>query len=241
MTLLDFVLRLAVALGLGVLVGIERQWRQRMAGLRTNALVATGAALFVMLTPLAHDTSSPTRIAAQVVSGVGFLAGALIFREGFSMRGLNTAATIWCTAAIGTLSGMGLELQAAVGALAVLAANVLLRPIAQRINREPVEGTEVSTEYEVRVVCKTDQEERLRSHLLNGLSAASLPLRAIASTDIPDSSNVEVRATIAAAGKIDSQLETIVGRLSLESAVSSVSWSIRKVDVEHAGDGAAAE
>ena len=84
-----------------------------MAGLRANALVATGAALFVLATPLSHDTGSTTRVAAQVVSGIGFLAGAVIFREGLSVRGLNTGATLWCSAAIGTLSGLGYVLETA--------------------------------------------------------------------------------------------------------------------------------
>jgi putative Mg2+ transporter-C (MgtC) family protein len=131
MTLLDFSLRLGVALLLGSIIGIERQYRQRMAGLRTNALVSIGASLFVMLSPLGF-AGDPTRIAAQVVSGIGFLAGGVIFREGLSVRGLNTAATLWATAAVGTLAGFGFLMQATVGAIAVMAANVLLRPVVQR-------------------------------------------------------------------------------------------------------------
>src|ERR1700681_3098978 len=130
MTILEFTLRLALALLLGSIVGLERQYRQRMAGLRTNALVSVGAALFVMLAPLG-SAGDPTRIAAQVVSGIGFLAGGVIFREGLSVRGLNTAATLWATAAVGTLAGFGFLPQAAVGALTVMAANVLLRPAVQ--------------------------------------------------------------------------------------------------------------
>jgi len=107
MTILDFIARLSVAFLLGALIGLERQWRQRMAGLRTNTLVATGAALFVMLSVLTPSDSSPSRIAAQVVSGIGFLARGVILREGLTVRGLNTATTIWCAAAIGSLSGAG--------------------------------------------------------------------------------------------------------------------------------------
>ena len=151
MTLLEFTLRLVVALILGTVVGFERQYRQRMAGLRTNALVAVGAALFVMLSPVgaAAGTFPQATIAAQVVSGIGFLAGGVIFREGLSVRGLNTAATLWATAAVGALAGFGMIAQAAIGAAGVLAANVLLRPIARRINRAPLDGTEViATEEE---------------------------------------------------------------------------------------------
>ena len=91
---------------LGALVGLERQWRQRMAGTRTNALVAAGAAAFVMCGLLLdNDPSARGRIVSYVVSGVGFLGAGVIFKDGGNVRGLNTAATIWCSAAIGALSG----------------------------------------------------------------------------------------------------------------------------------------
>src|SRR5476649_1682367 len=100
-----FVLRLLAALALGVAIGIERQMGQHPAGMRTNALVCLGSALFVGLTALVGDKDSPTRVAAQIVSGMGFICGGAIMREGVTVRGMNTAATIWCTAAIGTLVG----------------------------------------------------------------------------------------------------------------------------------------
>ncbi len=92
MNWIEFTLRLAVAFSLGTAIGLERQWRQRQAGLRTNALVATGSALFVMLSSMSPQDSSPTRVAAQVVSGIGFICGGVILREGLSVRGRNTAA-----------------------------------------------------------------------------------------------------------------------------------------------------
>ena len=103
------------ALALGTVIGLERQWRQHPAGLRTNALVAIGAALFVSLSRLVPGDASPTRVAAYVVSGVGFLGGGVILKEGANVRGITTAATLWCSAAVGTLTGMGFGLHAAVG------------------------------------------------------------------------------------------------------------------------------
>src|SRR5882724_10116766 len=103
-----FLLRLAMAALLGTLVGLERQWRQRMAGTRTNALVAAGASAFVMCGFLVRDTSrSEAQIVSYVVSGVGFLGAGVIFKDAGSVRGLNTAATIWCSAAIGAFCGLG--------------------------------------------------------------------------------------------------------------------------------------
>jgi hypothetical protein len=131
------VLNLAVALALSAIIGFERQWRNRLAGLRTNSLVAIGAASFLIFESLVPDGSSPTRIAAQVVSGIGFLGAGLIFREGLSVRGLNTAATLWCSAAVGVLAGAGLALYAVVATAFVVFVNLLLRPIVSFINRQP--------------------------------------------------------------------------------------------------------
>ena len=105
MSTLQFGLHLLLAIGMGAMVGLERQWRQRMAGTRTTALVAAGAAAFVMCGQLLNDDPSARgRIVSYVVSGVGFLGAGVIFKDGANVRGLNTAATIWCSAAIGALS-----------------------------------------------------------------------------------------------------------------------------------------
>lgn len=95
-----YMTHLLAAMLLGALIGAERQWRQRMAGLRTNALVATGAAVFI-LSAMSASPDSPGRIAAQIVSGIGFLGAGVIMRDGMNVRGLNTAATLWCSAGIG--------------------------------------------------------------------------------------------------------------------------------------------
>lgn len=99
----DVGVRLAAALLIGGLIGFERQWRQRMAGLRTNALVAIAAAGFVVFSTAFLPNSNPTQMAAQVVSGIGFLGTGVILREGINVRGLNTAATLWCSAIWGRL------------------------------------------------------------------------------------------------------------------------------------------
>ena len=110
MDAIHFGLCIGTALVMGVAIGLERQYRQHPAGLRTNALVCVGAALFVSLSSLMGDTNSPTRMASYVVSGIGFLGGGVILREGLTVKGMNTAATLWCTAAIGTLNGAGFPL-----------------------------------------------------------------------------------------------------------------------------------
>src|ERR1700761_3192718 len=112
----EILLRLGFALTLGSLIGFERQWRQKMAGLRTNALVALGAAGFVVFSGLYPHEGSPTGIAAQIVSGIGFLGAGVIMRDGFNVQGLNTAATLWCSAMVGTFAGGGFLAASSIGA-----------------------------------------------------------------------------------------------------------------------------
>jgi len=108
MTTLEFTLRLVTALFSGMLIGFERQWHHKSAGLRTNTLVATGAALFVLLSiNLAQEQGDVTRIIGQVVTGIGFIGAGIIFKEGISVHGLTTAATDWCSSAIGSLAAAG--------------------------------------------------------------------------------------------------------------------------------------
>lgn len=228
MTPMEFVLRLTVAFLLGSTLGLERQWRQRMAGLRTNTLVATGAALFVMLSVLTPGDASPTRIAAQVVSGIGFLAGGVIFREGLTVRGLNTAATLWCAAAIGSLAGSGLLFHAGAATVAVLVANIILRPLGYRINQQPLQGTELELCYRCDAVCHVKSEAQVRAMLLQAVSSNStIRLRSLLSEDLeefPD--RVSVEAELVTQKQNDDFLEQTVSRISLDPGVYSVRWRI---------------
>jgi putative Mg2+ transporter-C (MgtC) family protein len=217
-------LDLAVALGLSAVIGFERQWRNRLAGLRTNTLVALGAASFVIFEQLIPDESSPTRVAAQVVSGIGFLGAGLIFREGLSVRGLNTAATLWCSAAIGVIAGAGFPLYAAVATGFVVFVNLLLRPIISFINRQPLMSSELETRYLVSVTCRSPDEAHVRALLLQGLAGCGLTLRRLDSNDLEGSVRVVVTAFTTTSQRVDAEVEKIVGRLSLEPTVSAARW-----------------
>lgn len=117
----DYLARIGCAFLMGTLIGVERQYRQRNAGLRTNILVSVGAAAFTVLSySMTSGSGDPSRVAAQIVSGIGFLGGGLILKDGFTVRGLNTAATIWCSAAYGTLSGVGFYKESAILVICVL-------------------------------------------------------------------------------------------------------------------------
>ena len=214
--------RLISAVLLGAIVGLERQWRQRMAGTRTNALVAGGAAAFVMSAlAIPDDPSARGRLAAYVVSGVGFLGAGVIFKEERDVRGLNTAATIWCSAAIGVLAGFGAPHLALLLAIAVVLANTALRPLAYRLHPA---NNEKPTSYEVTLTCRSTDEVHLRTLLLSTISQSASTLQAIHSEDIDDSDRTRIRADLSTNGRKHDVLEQIVTRLSFEPGVSAVSW-----------------
>ncbi|MBS1581139.1 MAG: MgtC/SapB family protein [Bacteroidetes bacterium] len=130
MELQTFVGRASIALLTGALIGLERQLRHKMAGVRTNALAALGAALFVLLSFMATPPQGDvTRIIAQVVTGVGFLGAGIIFKEGLSVHGLTTAVTIWCSSAIGCLAGAGFTWEAVSASVMVVLVNASLKPL----------------------------------------------------------------------------------------------------------------
>src|SRR6202047_696261 len=217
---------LAMATLLGACIGFERQWRQRMAGLRTNTLVAIGAASFVIFAGLFPDDGSPTRVAAQVVSGIGFLGAGIIFREGLHVTGLNTAATLWCSAAVGMLAGAGHSLHAALATSFVILVNLLLRPLVRLINRQPITQTETDFHYRVRVVCRNPEEAHVRALLLQSTSNGQLSLRRVASTYLSVRGRDGVFAQLTAHAKSDAVLEQVVRRLRLEPTVAAASWSV---------------
>ena len=126
------VINLLLALLLGTMIGLERQMRKHPAGLHTNALVCLGSAAYVLVSLLNTQNADLTRVAGQVVTGVGFMCAGVIWHDGPTVRGLNTAATIWCTAAVGILAGLNFPLLAAIAAGVLLLANIVLHWIEHR-------------------------------------------------------------------------------------------------------------
>ena len=130
----DILLRMLLALILGGAIGLERRWRGHEAGPHTNALVATGAALFV-ITGLELGGDAGQRVLAQVVAGIGFLAGGVILRDGLHVRGLNTAGTVWCVAALGCFVGLGRMLLAAEATAIIIVANSLFHLLEHNVKQ----------------------------------------------------------------------------------------------------------
>ena len=132
----DLMLRLLLAAGLGGLIGIERELRRKPAGLRTNILIALGAALFtIMSIQLGHEAGTSDRIAAQIVTGIGFVGAGAILRSGHNVQGMTTAATIWVNAAIGIAAGAGEYAIAAISTVITLLVLAVLGPFEAYFER----------------------------------------------------------------------------------------------------------
>jgi putative Mg2+ transporter-C (MgtC) family protein len=227
MDMLIFLRDIGVAVVIGVAIGVERQYRQHPAGLRTNALVAVGAALFVSLTRLTPGESSPTRIAAQVVSGIGFLGGGVILRDRFNVKGISTAATIWCSAALGSLSGAGFPTHASIGAITILSLHLALRPLGSWIDARQHKAIHVLTLYKLHAVCSSEQETLLRSIVMRHVN--SLPRMVVQGIAIQKADRVDqtvVLADILSTERNDRELEDLISRLKIEPGVSAVRWEV---------------
>jgi putative Mg2+ transporter-C (MgtC) family protein len=230
---LNFTAHLFTAVLLGSLIGLERQWHQRMAGTRTNALVAAGAAAFVMAgLQLSGDSSAPGRVASYVVSGVGFLGAGVIFKDGRNVRGLTTAATIWCSAAMGVLCGLGFTMQALILMMAVLLTNTAIRQVASHLHPVLPNPGRAETQYAITLTCRSVDETHLRPLLLAAVSQARAILQALHSEDESAHNLTRLRADICLTGERREEVEQIAMRLSLEPGVTSLTWSIISPAIE---------
>lgn len=127
-----FIIRILLCFILSILIGLERQYRHKTIGLRTNVLVCLGAFMFVYSSFYSTNIDT-TRIAAQVVSGIGFLGAGVIIKDGNKVKGLNTAATLWCVASIGVLTAFGMLLESIIGTVFILLSNIILRLLSEKL------------------------------------------------------------------------------------------------------------
>ena len=212
----------AAAFVFGTLIGAERQYRQRSAGLRTNVLVAVGAAAFVDFGIRLAGPAS-TQVMAYVVSGIGFLGAGAIMKEGLNVRGLNTAATLWCSAAVGAAAGAGLVAESALLTLFVIAGNTLLRPLVNRINRIPLDEETGEATYEVRLSTNPRAADEARAALIELLEGAHYPVADVTTNERGDET-VEMVATLVATSVIPKELDAVVEALEKLPGVDHATW-----------------
>ncbi|MBM5571415.1 MULTISPECIES: MgtC/SapB family protein [Deefgea] len=223
-SLFDTLISLVVAFVLGSLIGYERQYRQRTAGLRTNTLVAVGAAIFVDMAYSLDGSGGAARVVAYVVSGVGFLGAGTIMKDGLNVRGLNTAATLWGSAAVGACAGAHLIVEAVLAALFVLAANTLLRPVVKAINRQPINDEDSEVIYQLCVIVDEAQQKYAMAKLELLLEEAQCPLSNVDVTPFGDD-DVEITATLPSGAVESATLDAMIEKLIALPPVKQVFWS----------------
>ncbi len=218
--LTDYLARIGCAFLTGTLIGMERQYRQRNAGLRTNILVSVGAAAFTILSySMTSGNGDPSRVAAQIVSGIGFLGGGLILKDGFTVRGLNTAATIWCSAACGTLSGVGFYKEAGILVACVLMTHCLFRPLCAFLEKR----TARVFHYTIRAECQRNASDGIQKLIMNTL-AFDQDVKLNALFYKGDEERVTVCCDMETLGEHKVLLDLLVSRLRSRPEVFSAGW-----------------
>ena len=222
MDITEFTIRLFACLMLSMIIGIERQYRHGSVGLRTNVLVGIGAFLFNYATYgfIGHDQS---RIAAGIVSGIGFLGAGMIIKNNNRIKGLNTAATLWCVAAIGILTSMGLVLEAVIGTFFVLLSNIVLRLISLFIMDK------VKILYKencvLKITCEKDSEVIVRNGISEFVEKNQIQLISMERKNI-SKTGIMLEVTFLTS-RVD-EVEVLVSNISAELGVSSLTWNHTK-------------
>lgn len=220
----DFILRILLSLALGFLIGSERQLTGHPAGIRINVLICMGTSFFTLF-PMLYGSDQIFRVGSSIVSGVGFLCSGVIFKDSGSVRGMNTAATLWCTSAIGVLSSTGKYAMAISAAGILIGSNLFLRPLARRIN-PIIYGDETEKQYRISVTCQEEVESEIRLLLINSNPCKKLYLNNLESGDIVGH-KVEIIAEYSSFGKVKNHvLEGMVGRALASPAVIRAGWEV---------------
>jgi len=226
--LANMAVSLVAAFVFGSMIGFERQVRQRTAGLRTNTLVAVGAAIFVSLGDRLYQlhlgSQGTAQIVAYVVSGIGFLGAGAIMKEGANVTGLNTAATLWGSGAVGACCGAGLIGEGLLAALFVLASNTLLRPIVNRINRRPLNEAHAEASYTVYVICEKALQAEIHERLVEALEAAAYPAREVDQHPFGPA-DAEIEAQLYATAVNAEELDAVTAQLEQWPGVRQAFWS----------------
>ena len=223
--LVQTALALATAFLLGGLIGFERQWRQRTAGLRTNVLVAVGAAAFVDLGGRVAGSAGSVSVISYVVSGIGFLGAGVILKEGAQVRGINTAATLWASAAVGAFAGGGRLAEAVLVAAFVLSGNTLLRPLVNYVNRRPISPETTEALYRVHATCRPESVPDVRDLLSEELDRHHYPIREI-ETLSEGEELVELAAVLVPTSAKPEDLDAITAHLERHDIIDSATWTV---------------
>lgn len=223
-----FLGRILVCFILSFFIGLERQWHRRITGLRTNVLVCLGSFLFTYLAVSLSIVYDSTRIAAQVVSGIGFLGAGVILKDGGRVTGLNTAATLWCNAAIGVLCAYGLLNEAIVGTIFILISNVLLRKLNIKMLDSDIQS---NNNYIVTLVCKEKYSSQIRKEMIDWLENSNIVLKELSCYDIEES---KIRMKLSLSTSNANEMEKLIHHFSVDNNLLSLSYKISSEDLKKA-------
>lgn len=196
MSIENFIIRILFCFVLSILVGLERQYRHKTVGLRTNVLVSLGSFMFVSMSFNAI-TSDTTRIAAQVVSGIGFLGAGIILKDGNRIKGLNTAATLWCVASIGVLTASGMIIEASIGTLFILISNIVLRVLSQKIMNK----IKIQENCILDIKCDPNEEKTIKNLIIKLTNKYNLNIKKFEKFTI-DKNEINLKINIISSDKL---------------------------------------
>lgn len=229
----EFGIHLAVAAVLGALIGLERQYTRHAAGILTNLIVCLSAYSFTAFSFLVNvnEIKDITRVAAQVVTGIGFLGAGVILREGGNIRGLNTAATVWASGAVGILCCLENMAYAAMVAAAIVVLHLVLHPLSDKLDKiRRYDKSENNNEalYHISVVCPEEQELEVRKEIMriikNEPDALLHTLETVSSQS--DENNKKIRAYITTKTNDDSLIENLITKVGKNEGVISAGWKV---------------
>lgn len=228
-SLADTAISLFAAFLLGGLIGLERQYRQRTAGLRTNILVALGAAIFVDAANRLTGHDGAVHVMAYVVSGIGFLGAGVIMREEGSVRGINTAATLWASGAVGACAGADLILEASLSTAFIIAANTLLRPIVGLINGQPLDTDSVEVTNSVYIITPKHAQKLVLRQFIKTLEDAGYQTQDIEVHQFGDD-DVEIQAVLTTSAVDGSKMDQLIEKIANQDFVNQAFWSPSTTD-----------
>ena len=228
-SLTDTAVSLGAAFLLGGLIGLERQYRQRTAGLRTNILVALGAAIFVDAANRLTGHDGAVHVMAYVVSGIGFLGAGVIMREEGNVRGINTAATLWASGAVGACAGADLILEATLATIFILAANTLLRPVVSFINKQPLDTAAVEVTNSVYIITPKHTQKLVLKQFIQTLEGAGFQAQDIEVHQFGTDA-VQIQAVLTASAVDGDEMDRLIEKIANQDFVAQAFWSPSTTD-----------
>lgn len=228
-TVSGFAIRLLISAVLGIVIGAERQLTKHRTGILTNVIVCVGSFAFTAFSYLAKDGSSDvTRVAAQIVSGIGFLGAGVIISDGTKIKGINTAASIWASASVGILCCLDKWWFAALVAGTIVLAHIIIHPITEFITKKQEynkdKSDKLETFYRISIVCSEENADEIKKNIIEYFRELDdVLLRNLEMSDV-DGGNVKVRAEISTKRKNNELVEHIITHVGKHEDIISTGW-----------------